>query len=122
MKKRFNKIKTWLAALWIAIVSFIWNVMAQLEDWGHLEQTAGIAPYDYDTVPNYYTLKNLIKRVFVFIPFIIWIIKFIKIRKIKDKPLRRKKRWKIAIITLVIMTAVFFLISITYWYLNKMKY
>ena len=120
MKKTFNKIKTWLATLWVAIVSFIWNVMAEIGDRSQFEQTAGVAPYD-DTVTNSYTLKNLIKRVFVFIPLIVWVIKFIKMRKIEDKPLRRKKRWKVAIITLVIMIAVFFLITTVYWLLNKIK-
>jgi len=110
MKKTFYKIKISLAALWIAIISFSSKVL-WLITWPTLQQQ-NIYQWEVmywvpspgpETTIN--AIINAIKRFripLIIVIFIVWIVNFIKIRKIDDKTLKKKKIKSTAIIILII--------------------
>ena len=105
MKKTFNKIKTWLATLWIAIVSFFSKVMGQ-NRWWELQLMYGtpdIIGVDHIEQPTLIdTVIKIAKRPLIGITLIVWIISFIKIRKTKNKT-QKGKAIKRTIITVSIL-------------------
>lgn len=128
MKKYFNRLKTGLATLWIAIISFFSKVMGQ----SYGEPMYWVpGPYD-DMImqPAYWvpwysieakpTLIDIVIKIsnwivrWITIPIIliVGIINIKKIRKIKDKA-QRKKKIKKTIITLsliLIWTVILFIL------------
>ena len=127
MKKYFKKIKTNLVALWIAIISFPSKVLAHPPHY----------PYDMQFMQTFYwierpsdmeilepaesTIDIIIKsapRLLIAITFIVWIVSFIKIRRIDDKTVRRK-RIKKAIIIISILVILIIALIIKYILLIK---
>ena len=127
MKKTFNKIKTSIATLWVVIISFFSKVLWEfwqetLYDihWNptYFEVLYGVwYPYDVPS-PETSTLIDVVikisKRPLIGITFIVWIISFIKIRKIEDKAQKKKKikRAIIAISILVVLIVVCLLLPL----------
>ena len=124
MKITFNKIKTSLATLWIAIVSFFSKVFGQSSlirnSFGREEDIVYQSAYwvsnpiynpIYNPIDSIITTKKIVQLVLLGTAFIIWLINFIKIRKINDK-VQRKKRIKRTIITLVILLVTIFLVQL----------
>ena len=125
MKKTFNKIKTWLAALWITIISFFSKVMGQFgqfwqEDeiydiyWNpsRIELLYWVSSPIQEPPALINTIIKLAKWPLIAIAFIVWIISLIKIRKIEDKTQKKKKIKRVVItisILLVLIVACFVL-------------
>jgi len=116
MKKFFNKIKTSLIAFWIALISIPSKVLSQ-----HISSTESSMQTFYwvekpwkigesITLQKSPTIVDMIikiaPRLLVAITFIFWIISFIKIRKINDKTLRKKKTKKAVIIMIILITLI----------------
>ena len=119
MKKVFNRVKTWLLALWVTIITFFAKAMGQGQ---FVEMYWVPGPYDdimnqgVYWVPPVESKANLIikviQRALVGVVFIIWIINLIKIKKTDDKVQRKKRIRKTIIIVsiLVILLAAAFLV------------
>jgi len=106
MKKLFTKIKLGLATLWIALISFFSKVTWGLSKWPtepkfwdmyNGQEILYWVPRDSE-IPKLpktpillATITKIIPRILITITFIIWIINFIKIRKINDENLKKKK-------------------------------
>jgi len=104
MKKPFNKIKTWVATLWIAIVSSFSKVFGQqamywVENPFDPPMQEAYWPYPISQ-PS--IIIKLAKWPLIAIAFIVWIISLIKIREIEDKT-QKKKKIKRTIITISIL-------------------
>ena len=106
MKKQFNKIKTWLATLWIAIISSFSKVFGQYP----VEQPMyGIKnPNPVYGQPSIMYLAMLwIKTIVLYttlpIIFIIWIINLKKIKKLTNKEQKKKIRRKTITTILIIL-------------------
>ena len=126
MRNFYNKIKISLTALWIAIISFSCKVFAlvleyeelkypQTDYWISRMQTKYwvvnpiVDPYDWST-PTIVFIKIAQILLIVIIP-IIWIINLIKIKKIDDKTLKKKKIKNTVIIVsilIILFVALFF--------------
>jgi len=104
MKKTFNKVKLYLSAIGVAIISFFSKVLGQwnwyVPSLYGVEYNIGIDSIEQPTLID--TIIKLAKRPLIGITFIIWIINFLKIRKIKDKK-QKKKKIKSSIITVAIL-------------------
>ena len=118
MKKYFNKIKSVLTTFWVILASFSSKVMWQLDetiDGWHI-QNQSYDPYVQGIywVPQPESKIDIAIKIFprllVAITFIVWIISFIKIRKIDDKALKKKKTKG----TIYIMTILVILIIIVF--------
>ena len=133
MKKIFNKIKLGLATLWITLISFFSKVMGGLSKWPteqkfwdmHNVQEILYWVPRHPEIPEppkstilLATVDKIIPRVLIAITFFIWIVSFVKIRKIDDKTVKKKKiRNAIIIISiLVILTVILLLLP---RFLNK---
>jgi hypothetical protein len=118
MKKFFNKIKSGLTTFWIALMYFPFRVKGQ-ERWKWVNPEAQPDYWIYypsekilwpsSTERTMMIIEKIIPRLLVTVIFIVWIVSFIKIRKIDDKTLKKKKiKNTIIIITiLVILTIIF---------------
>ncbi len=120
MKKLFTKIKTVLATLWIGIISFsskvLWKtpIFEQTYKW-HMQtfywvpsaqeyRVIPISAYAEPTTSLMDTIIKIAPRLLVAVTFIIWVVSFIKIRKIDDETLKKKKiKNTIIISTLIIL-------------------
>lgn len=103
MKKTLKRIKTGLATLWLAIVSFFSKVLGQSFDQMNymVEGMYWVEnPIDQQTLLE--TIIKLVRRPLIGITFIVWIISLIKIRKIDDK-VQKKKKIKRTIIIISIL-------------------
>ena len=115
MKRTLNKIKATITALWIAIGSFCFKVMAQFGERETNGPTAGIAPYNiYITEDkswaSWWIAIKIAQRTLVGVTLIVWIINLIKIKKTGDKEQKKKKIKKAIIIMsilIVILVAAF---------------
>ncbi len=109
MKRTLNKIKTSLATLLIALVSFSSKIFAQR--WEYPEAAIGQTLYwVYNPKPLPETIIRISQRLLVAVVLILWIVNFIRIRKIEDKSEKNKKIKKAVIviaILLVILIATF---------------
>lgn len=115
MGRTLNKIKLSLATLWTAIISFLSKVCAQ--EWGQpdLDYSVQAAYWVYNPKPSpeiiiLVTIK-ILQRLLVAVVLFMWIINFIKIRKIDDK-LQKKGKIKKTIITIAIMLIIILLFSV----------
>ena len=107
MKKAFNKIKICLINFWIALISLPLKVIGWWEDkddyamqamyWVQ-RPTQGLPSPDLTT-----PILKMVQYLLLGTIFIVWIISFIKIRKIDDKALKQKKIKKTVIIILIIL-------------------
>ena len=105
MKKSLNRIKSSLAALWLATLTLFTKAMGQWKT----EFTYWVLDPQEVTVRNsvfsdskMYMLIKITQWLFVWLIFIIWIINLIKIKKTGDK-VQRKKRIRITIIIMSIL-------------------
>ena len=119
MKSKANK-KICLAAmlttlLWLPLKT-LWQSSDELKnydwepvDFSKMQPMYGV-PYDssYDEITDWFILLNLC---IILITFIFWIISFFKIRKIKDKDLRRKKLIKTLCIIAVLIVIILLLLQ-----------
>lgn len=126
MRKFFSKIKSCLAAFRTALISFPFKVKGQgnwewvdpqpdywiitrtepiiWQQWlywvpsfsSHLEQTTTIVD----------TIIKIAPRLLIALTFIIWIVSFIKIKKIEDKTLRKRKIKKTTIIIAILIVLI----------------
>ena len=121
MKKTFNKIKTSIAALWVAIVSFFSKVFGQLIR----EET-----YCPDCMQALYWVSPLYQvsayikttqKLLIGVVFIIWLINLIKIKKTDDKT-KKKKKIKRTIITISIILAIIILMSLVVRIIKNYNY
>ena len=115
MKKSLNKIKLSLAMLWTVIISFLSKVLAQ--EWGQpaLDYSVQEAYWVYNPKPSPEALIliaiKILQRLLVAIVLVLWIINFIKIRKIDDK-IQKKEKIKKTIITMAVMLIIMLLLWI----------
>ena len=122
MKRAFNRIKTGIAAFWIAIISFFSKAFGQDLGW-ELQPMYGVEykfgidqPIGQPTLID--TIIKLAKRPLIWITLIVWIINFLKIRKIKDKK-QKKKKIKSSIITIAILIILIMACIITQFLTKK---
>ena len=113
MKKTLNKIKTSLAALWVAIVSFFSKVFGQLliED-TYCPDCKMQSLYWVSPLYQVSTYIKFTQKLLIGVVFIIWLINLIKIRKTDDKT-KKKKKIKGTIITISIILAIIVLMSLS---------
>lgn len=108
MKRFFNKIKAGLVAFRIALISFPLKVKG-LDDWwwAPMYWIENYHPEVYEPSEPSVIIATIIKiapRLLVAITFIVWTISFIKLRKINDKTLKKKKiRNTIIVIAILIL-------------------
>ena len=114
MKKTINKIKVSLTMLWVAVTSFFSRVIGESviigrpgdDDYYGPELLYWVKDPRPAEIPQIlHGIRNIWQRVLIGVVFIIWIISFFRIRKTKDKTLK-KKRTKIAIIVISILLIV----------------
>jgi len=131
MKKTFNKVKLWLSAFWVAIISFFSKVIGQ--NWIQALYWVPVTGIDIDvpvlsqesSASELSTLINTIIRIaqrpLIAITFIIGIINFLKIRRIKDKTQKKKKIIR-SVITIIILLLLITASIIKTWINNPLKY
>lgn len=124
MKKYFNKIKSVLTTFWVILASFSSKVMWQLDetiDGWHIQNQS----YDQYVQGIYWVPQpeskidiaiKIFPRLLVAITFIVWIVSFLKIRKIDDKVEKKKMIKKIIIILLAIIIATFLITKLLIWF------
>ena len=110
MKKVFDKIKTSIVAFWIALVSFSSKVMWQERAnpqpmyWVYIET---LPSQEWSVVIAF----KIIQRLLVAITFVVWIISFMKIRKIGDKAVKKKKIKNTVIIISILVILIIAILS-----------
>ena len=97
MKKIFNKIKVCLVAFRIALISFPLKVKGVKVTQPGVYYPSELYWVPSPAKPTDISIK-LIPRLLIAITFIVWIVSFLKIRKIDDKTLKKKKIKKTIII------------------------
>ena len=131
MKKTFNKVKLWLSAFWVAIISFFskaigqngiqalyWVPVTGIDiDVPVLSQESSAS--ELSTLIN--TIIKIAQRPLIAITFIIGIINFLKIRRIKDKTQKKKKIIR-SVITIIILILLITASIIRTWINNPLKY
>ena len=120
MKKTFSKIKSGLVAFRIALISFPLKVKG-LDDWEWKNPQAQPDYWIYYPSERLYwvpspiepaetivdTIIKIAPRLLIAITFIVWIVSFLKIRKIDNKAVKKKRIKKtIIIITILIILVV----------------
>ena len=127
MKKTFNKIRTGLATLWVAIVSFFSKVFGnssvfigepssidheyQLVYWVPGPESQRLLP----------TVINIAQWLLIWVTLIVWITNFIKIKRIDNKAQRKKKIIR-SVITIAILILLIVASIIKFWITNPLKY
>ena len=125
MKKTLKKSKSFLVMLWTTIISTPFKVIGQeLESFKqYWKDDFGFEPMYW--IENYHpgiyepsepsviiaTIIKIAPRLLVVITFIVWIVSFIKIKKLDDKTLKKKKIIKTVIIVsilIILIIALFF--------------
>ena len=121
MKKIFNKIKASLVVFRVALISFplkvkgLWNWEwkdpdPQPDYWIYYPSEKLLSsPVEQTTIID--TIIKIVPRLLVAITFIVWIVSFIKIRKIDDKTVKKKKiRNAIIIISVLVILIIILLL------------
>jgi len=121
MKKIFNKIKASLIVFWVTLISFplkvkgLWNWEwkdpdPQPDYWIYYPSEKLLSsPVEETTIID--TIIKIVPRLLVAITFIVWIVSFIKIRKIDDKTVKKKKiRNAIIIISVLVILIIILLL------------
>ncbi len=113
MKRFFHKIKASLVAFWIALISFPLKVK-WLDGWIQDVQVQLLYAAPQPEPTQWEKLTMIIKTFSIPIIFIFWIIfwiiSFVKIRKIDDKTLRKKKIKNTVIIISILILLIILLI------------
>ena len=116
MKKIFNKIKASLVVFRVALISFplkvkgLWNWEwkdpdPQPDYWIYYPSEKLLSsPVEETTIID--TIIKTVPRLLVAITFIVWIVSFIKIRKIDDRTLKKKKTKKAVVIIIILITLI----------------
>lgn len=124
MKKYFSKMKAVLTTFWVTLLSFSSKVMGQLDetiDGWHIQNQS----YDQYVQGIYWVPQpeskidiaiKIFPRLLVAITFIVWIVSFLKIRKIDDKVEKKKIIKKIIIILLAIIIVTFLITKLLIWF------
>ena len=117
MKKTLSKIKVSLATAWIAIISFSSKVFGQRfnNSMWHMQTFYWVEMPEKYISPEPLTstgwttsiIIKIAQILLVAIIFIVWIISFIKIKKIDDKALKKKKIKNTIIIMILLIIAAF---------------
>ena len=133
MKKAFEKIKTGLVVFRLALISFPLKVKwLRWEDWEWAYPQSEYWIYNPEPVQVLYwvpssvepaetivdTIIKIAPRLLIAITFIVWIVSFLKIRKIDNKAVK-KKRIKKTIIIITILIILFVGILLLPLFLNK---
>lgn len=131
MKRFFNKIKTGLVTFWLALISFPSKVKGlndwewkkpqrQPDYWIHYpsEKLYWVPSSVEPTETIIDTVIKIAPRLLIAITFVVWIVSLIKIRKISDKSLK-KKRIKKTIIIISLLTILIMGILLLPLFLNK---
>ena len=117
MKKLLSKIKLGLATLLVTLISFFSKAIGQfgdtIDEWANPSSTNSQMLY---WVPQPESKINIAMKIFprLLIPVTLafWIISFIKIRKIGDKSVKRKKiRNAVIIISILVILIVALILS-----------
>jgi len=114
MKKTLKRIKTGLATLWLAIVSFFSKVLGQyipLPQPEYWVENPGIWMGIEKNNISINMIAKITEKILVIVIFIIWIVSLISIIKTKDKK-QRKRIVKKTIIIIAIIVSVILLISL----------
>jgi len=116
MKKLLTKIKTVLTTLWITLISFSSKVMGQFTMVKEIKYQKEMASlYWPPPMQRMEILVNITTKItsllLVAITLVFWIVSFIKIRKIDDKTLKKKKiKNTIIIVSILVILIVILLI------------
>ena len=120
MKKSFSKIKSFFVMVFATITSFVSKVMWQSVDLWYSDRWWRVESYYWVEMPESLLVKwptpselsplidTVVKCVEVLLfaaIFVVWLVGFLKIRKIEDKDLKSKKikRTVIAIVVLLVI-------------------
>lgn len=121
MKKTTNKTKLSIATLWTAIISFLSKVFAQERENPEQRYSAQTLYWVANPEPSPETIIlitiKLLQRLLLAVVLVLWIINFIKIRKIDDK-IQKKEKIKKTIITVVVMVIIILLLSVAAYRLS----
>jgi len=116
MKKFFTKIKTVLATLWVAVISFSSKVMGQFTMVKEIKYQKEMASlYWPPPMQRMEILVNIATKItsllLVAVTLVFWIVSFIKIRKIDDENLKKKKiKNAIIIISILVILIIILLL------------
>ena len=114
MKKIFNKVKLWLSAFWVAIISFFSRVFWEnfgMEQNLYMDQNLYWVPQLEYWVPSPMSsaliVSKIAQRLLIWVTLIVWIVNLIKIRKTEDKTEKKErlKRFIIIISILLVLIA-----------------
>lgn len=133
MKKSFSKIKWFFVMVFATITSFFSKVMWQSVDLWYSDRWWRVESYYWVEMPESLPVKwpapsefsplidNVVKCVEVLLfaaIFVVWLVGFLKIRKIEDKDLKSKKI-KRTVIAIVVLLVIGILIWLWYRLYNK---
>lgn len=127
MEKTFNKIRTWFATLWVAIVSFISKVFWQSligNGFGREDEIVYQSAYWVPWPESQRLLPsviNIAQWLLIWVTLIVWITSFIKIKRIDNKA-QRKKKIIMSVITIAILILLIVASIIKFWITNPLKY
>lgn len=114
MKKTFNKVKLWLSAVWVAIISFFSRVFWQ--NFKINEQNLYWVPQleygELSPMSSALIVSKIAQRSLIWVTFIVWIVNLIKIKKTKDKEEKKEKlkRFIIVICVLIVLIVASFIV------------
>ncbi len=120
MKKYFIKIKAILTILWVTLISFSSKVIGQFEDtidgWNIQDKRYNPnVQWIYwvpSPEPKIGLAVNIAQILLIAVTFIVWIVSFIKIRKIDDRAVKKKKiRNAVIIISILVILIIALLFS-----------
>lgn len=120
MKKYFIKIKAILTILWGTLISFSSKVIGQFEDtidgWNIQDKRYNPnVQWIYwvpSPEPKIGLAVNIAQILLIAVTFIVWIVSFIKIRKIDDRAVKKKKiRNAVIIISILVILIIALLFS-----------
>ena len=133
MKKSFSKIKWFFVMVFATITSFFSKVMWQSVDLWYSDRWWRVESYYWVEMPESLPVKwpapsefsplidTVVKCVEVLLfaaIFVVWLVGFLKIRKIEDKDLKSKKI-KRTVIAIVVLLVIGILIWLWYRFYNK---
>ena len=114
MKKLLTKIKAVLTAFFVILVSFSSKVMWQ--ERANPQPSQPMYWVYIEALPsqewNFVIAVKVVQRLLVAITFVVWIISFMKIRKIDDKTVKKKKiRNAVIIVSILVILIIALLFS-----------
>ena len=135
MKKSFSKIKWFFVMVFATITSFFSKVMWQSVDLWYSDRWWRVESYYWVEMPETLFVKwptpsefsplidTVVKCVEVLLfaaIFVVWLVGFLKIRKVEDKDLKSKKIKKVSIIIwILLLIALLAYLSKYFYYFNR---